>query len=419
MSQRRRDERDRSRKETAMTRMNRNAPLRAQGCLMGQLAGDSLGSLVEFKTPEEIRRLYPEGVRDLADGGVWNTLAGQPTDDSEMALALARSLAERGRYDRKAVQAAYLDWFGSNTFGCGRTVTQALRDGFRNPESQANGALMRVSPLGIFGANDDVSPEELAAWADQDAALTHVHPVCRQANILFVEALARAIRHGAAPDEIHGAMLSRAGELRVERSLAEALRDAAHAPPPDYLEHRGWVIVAFHNAVWQLLHAPNPEEGIIDTVMRGGDTDTNAAIAGALLGAVYGYSALPARWSKVILDCRPDAGIAGAAHPRPRRFWPTDARDLAARLVLSQEILECLWVGLTPLAEDKPFSVRYFDIERCPERYRRTLFELDLVERDAEFDVYFPTTVGKLALEHWPRPRRDEDLRIGPLLPGR
>lgn len=51
---------------------------RAQGCLLGQLAGDALGSLVEFQSPNEIRRSYPDGVRELADGGTWNTVAGQP-----------------------------------------------------------------------------------------------------------------------------------------------------------------------------------------------------------------------------------------------------------------------------------------------------------------------------------------------------
>ena len=56
------------------------------------MIGDSLGSLVEFKDADEIARLYPGGVRELADGGVYHTIAGQPTDDSEMALALARSL---------------------------------------------------------------------------------------------------------------------------------------------------------------------------------------------------------------------------------------------------------------------------------------------------------------------------------------
>ena len=63
---------------------------RAQGSLLGQLAGDALGGLVEFRTPEDIRREYPGGVRELSDGGTWNTIAGQPTDDSEMALMQPR-----------------------------------------------------------------------------------------------------------------------------------------------------------------------------------------------------------------------------------------------------------------------------------------------------------------------------------------
>ena len=69
---------------------------RAQGCLLSQLAGDALGSLVEFSSSESIKRQYPDGVRELADGGYWNTIAGQPTDDSEMALMLARMLVDQG-----------------------------------------------------------------------------------------------------------------------------------------------------------------------------------------------------------------------------------------------------------------------------------------------------------------------------------
>ena len=60
--------------------------------LLGQAVGDSLGSLVEHKSAAEIAQRFPAGVRELADGGVYHTIAGQPTDDSEMALALARSL---------------------------------------------------------------------------------------------------------------------------------------------------------------------------------------------------------------------------------------------------------------------------------------------------------------------------------------
>lgn len=134
----------------------------AQGCLLGQLAGDALGSLVEFRRPGDIQRLYPQGVRELADGGTWNTIAGQPTDDSEMALMLARMLVAQGTYDAKKALEAYTYWLDSGPFDCGSTVAAGLR-GKPNPNSQANGAMMRISPLGIFGVNYDNS--QVAEWA--------------------------------------------------------------------------------------------------------------------------------------------------------------------------------------------------------------------------------------------------------------
>ncbi|WP_419856668.1 ADP-ribosylglycohydrolase family protein [Candidatus Palauibacter irciniicola] len=72
---------------------------------------------------------------------------------------------------------------------------------------------------------------------------------------------------------------------------------------------------------------------MIDSVMRGGDTDTNAAICGALLGAVHGLEAVPARWTRAVLHCRPEAGRPGVKRPRPGTYWPTDALNLATQLL--------------------------------------------------------------------------------------
>src|ERR1700733_4258485 len=101
--------------------------LRAEGCLLGQLAGDSLGSLVEWQPPSEILRRYPNRVRELADGGTWDTIAGQPTDDSEMALMLARMLVEERQYDAEEARKAYVFWLNSQPFDCGTTVSAGLR----------------------------------------------------------------------------------------------------------------------------------------------------------------------------------------------------------------------------------------------------------------------------------------------------
>ena len=73
------------------------------------------------------------------------------------------------------------------------------------------------------------------------------------------------------------------------------------------------------------------DSGLVDG--QGGDTDTNAAIAGALLGAVHGREAVPAQWADRVLNCRPKAGDPRVQRPRPERFWPVDALELAAQLV--------------------------------------------------------------------------------------
>ncbi len=303
---------------------------RAQGCFLGQLAGDSLGSLVEFQSPEKIRRRYPAGVRELADGGAWDTLAGQPTDDSEMALILARTILKHGGYNPDEAFAAYQFWLDSNPFDHGGTIYSAL-NGDLNSGSQANGAMMRISPVGILGARQPLGL--VGEWARQDAALTHPHPVCLQANALFAMAISFAISTGCRSADLYQKIKQWAVDMPVDSTLMDAILKAADAPPADYCHLQGWVLLAFQNALWQLLHAPSLEEGVVDTVMRGGDTDTNAAICGALLGAVYGLAAIPAQWSRCVLNCRPEDGKPGVHQPRPECFWPVDALTLAEKLL--------------------------------------------------------------------------------------
>lgn len=302
---------------------------RAQGVLLGQLAGDSLGSLVEFKDPQRIRTLYPEGgPRDLADGGVWNTLAGQATDDSELALALARSLVATGRFEEATTFAAYRTWYQSHPFDVGSTTHAAFSraahtDSGANAHSESNGALMRVSPLGI-AAHRDV--EAAVRWADLDAGLSHPNPVCRESSQVFVRAVAAGLA-GASRQEMYRAALEASTPL-----TREVLERAALAPPPDFMRQQGWVKTALHNAFHRLLHAETLEQGVIDTVCEGGDTDTNGAIAGALLGAFHGREGVPERWRREVLTCRATRRH-GALQPRPSWCWPVDVYEIAERLL--------------------------------------------------------------------------------------
>jgi ADP-ribosyl-[dinitrogen reductase] hydrolase len=315
---------------------------RAIGCLLGQVIGDSLGSLVEFQSAASIARAHPAGVRDLRDGGTWNTLAGQPTDDSELALALARTLAGRASYDAEAVAEAYGRWFASSPFDCGTTTARALAaaagapagkaEAARNAadrSSQANGSLMRVAPIGVWAG----SPEAAAAAAMADSTLSHPHPVCITACGAYAAAIAAGIAGAARPEMQRTARAIAADAGEHGAPVVAALdRAAGGTPPADSRHQMGWVLTALGNAFYHLAATPDPVEALVQTVGAGGDTDTNAAITGALLGAAEGRNAWPARWSLPVLTCRPDPGL-GVARPRPEEYWPDDLTDLAEALL--------------------------------------------------------------------------------------
>src|SRR5690606_36279247 len=165
-----------------------------------------------------------------------------------------RSLLRVGEYDSRDVRAAYVSWLSSEPFDCGSTIASGLRGRLQHG-SQANGAMIRVSPLGIFGSKR--LPEQLVGWACADAALTHPHPVCTQANALFALALAHAISSGDAPAQVYGYIVTAADELDVDAALREVIEAAGARPPDDYLTQQGWLLIAFQNALWQLLHAAN------------------------------------------------------------------------------------------------------------------------------------------------------------------
>jgi len=284
----------------------------------------------EFETAEEIAARFPLGARELADGGTWHTLAGQPTDDSEMALALARSILAKGRYDAEHTLEAYRHWYRSGPFDVGQTTRAALV-GYVMGGSEANGSLMRASPLGIFA--HDLPPARAAELARDDSALTHPNRVPCDASASFVVAVAHAIMNGDGPEAAYRAALDWARRAEAAPGVLEALERARSEPPRSDGRNQGWVLIALQGAFYALLHAGSLEEGVVETVGRGGDTDTNAAIAGALLGAVHGRPAVPAQWRSMVLSCRPHP--VAAPRPRPMSYWPGDALEIAELLLLA------------------------------------------------------------------------------------
>ena len=280
---------------------------RVVGCLLGLAIGDALGAPYEFRRRDEIPDPVP------AFEHPWNDLPpGSWTDDTAMARNLCRSLvAHAGALDLDDVLARHLAWLGSDPPDVGALTRRVLgwrRDGERDaadryvrelgPEvSAGNGSVMYCAPLGAVRARDS---ERLAEEAPALSSITHADERCRTACLAVTLAAAGLVRGEepeAAVGEVLGAVAERDGGEELEYLVAEAGR-ARRIDGPD----RGFALFTAGIALQVAAGAPDFEPGLLAVVSLGGDTDTNAAVAGALLGALHGRPGLPPAWLNRLVD---------------------------------------------------------------------------------------------------------------------
>lgn len=314
-----------------------NIMSRAIGCLTGLISGDNIGAQVEFMSEDSIARKGFSASPNMSDGGVWNILAGQATDDGEMALTLSHSLVERQTWDINHAATSYVKWLYSKPFDIGNTISQALNGPAQlpdlevsaacqqaaNPESQANGALMRAAPLGIAAWHN---PTLAAQWAREDARLTHPNQVCLDANAAYAAAIATGICGGTRQEMLAAALEN----VETSEAVRNCIIAASSANPVEDFQHNmGWVLTALQNAFYHLMRESSIEEAILQTTLKGGDSDTNASIVGALIGAVDGLKDCPNEWSLHIACCRP----INSFRARPHQYWPCDIAQIGQALV--------------------------------------------------------------------------------------
>jgi len=279
---------------------------RARGTLLGLVTGNQLGVPTEqLGTAEAIRAAFPDGVRDLAPPP-----KGSPyDDDAALTLLLGESLAERGEFDAPDLAARWVKWMKLDGRGIGETTRAALRLIERGVEpfeagrrvledlgprrTAGNGSVMRCAPVALrFHDN----PDRLMRVSTQQAAITHADERCLwgatavnlalrellHGNVYFVEEVLHSIE-GRAP---------RALTEAIGRVLREQQDDLPLAVPGEF----GYVVHCVEIGFWFGTHARTLEDALITLAQAGGDTDTNAALAGALLGARDGEAGIPPRW---------------------------------------------------------------------------------------------------------------------------
>jgi ADP-ribosyl-[dinitrogen reductase] hydrolase len=280
---------------------------RAVGSVLGLALGDALGAPFEFRRAAQIPAPLP------AFELPWMGLPpGTTTDDTAMARNLIRSLiANDGRLDPADVLARHIEWLATGPPDVGnltRRVLSRASDGApdaareyveqRGPEvSAGNGSVMYCAPLGIAYAN---RPDELFDAAPALSAITHWDERCRTACLVVTLAVAALVRGEEPRDAVVRAVSAVSGREGAEE--LEELVDAAGLTRPIDGPDQGFVFYSAGVALRIAAAAPPFEAGLREVVALGGDTDTNAAVTGALLGALHGREGLPEAWLAKLVD---------------------------------------------------------------------------------------------------------------------
>lgn len=299
---------------------------------MGDAAGASLEFVGRKVTPDMARRAMT-----MPGGGSLRIGPGQVTDDSEMAMALLQGLCSEPRphvhWDE--VANAYVDWYASGPFDIGMTCRTSLGDGFfhrkehgkeglydvlcqaaqrMSTASQANGALMRLTPLMVWAA--DLPEEAFVECMRKDAMMTHPNPVCQDCNVVYGMAVRHLLEH---PQDGEGAW--KKAEAILPAVCPEVQAWLAMAPTDletlDCTRNMGHVKHAFVLAFHCLYHRMSFEDAIQWTLEKGGDTDTNAAIVGGMMGAYWGVAGIPIYMKDPVLayDCTVEPEHHGYVRP--------------------------------------------------------------------------------------------------------
>ena len=251
----------------------------------------------------------------MIGGGTGGWEPGEWTDDTQMAICIAEEAAT-GTLEPTAVASRFLSWYRSGPADVG-IQTSAVLSGADGPTDLAplaarcfehhpnaaagNGSLMRTAPVALAALEDDDAIVELAMSI---SALTHADPLAGEACVLWCVAIDRTIRDGTFDGVREGIEVLPAARRRY---WAERFAEAEEGPSSRF-NPNGFVVSAFQAALSAIWHTPIPQNNAcrhlpdaLHTAVRvGDDADTVAAIAGSLLGARWGASAIPADWRRLL-----------------------------------------------------------------------------------------------------------------------
>jgi len=293
---------------------------RIRGVLFGQAIGDALGFGAEFLSRSAAKELYPEGLRSYAQitrfphSAHWQP--GDWTDDTDQMLCILDSLLACRTIDLLDIARRLHHWAVTDGYAMGSVFhavvhhPQFLTQPHQAAEAfwestvrqvASNGAVMRTSVLGIWDYPD---PQRVRNNAEQVCKLTHADPRCVGACVAVCLAI-RGLLLGAR--DIPQLIQEVTAEVRGYHPDVEMFLNLTETEPltafdldegmnPGEPKRLSYTLKTLAAGFWALRHASSFAVGIEAIIDEGGDADTNAAVAGALLGARFGYQGIePAR----------------------------------------------------------------------------------------------------------------------------
>jgi ADP-ribosylglycohydrolase len=296
---------------------------RITGALLGVHAGDSLGATLEFCTWAQICSSYPEGLREIIGGGAFGWPAGHATDDTDLTRAILLAYLAPGDDIVRTAAGTMLEWYtgdwpdrtpGDTPVDVGGATQTGLLS-FRRTgdprssgagEGQAgNGSLMRCIATGLAVSD----PERRVRESIEISAITHDDARCTVSCAAYNEIVAALIGSPGDPDLVPVDTAVAAGLATAESlgigPVVEAITYGTKLSLPGAVQTgqtfldgdgSGYVLDSLSLAIAAVLDPRSLEDVLVDVVRLGRDTDTNAAIAGGLLGARDGAGAIPPRW---------------------------------------------------------------------------------------------------------------------------
>ena len=290
-----------------------------KGVMLGHAVADALGVPVEFCDRELLKR---KPVKDMMGFGTHKVPKGTWSDDTSMSLAALDSLSS-GRINYEEIMKNLVNWYihgdytaDGEVFDVGRTCGAAIENfmsglynkatdcGLSDVGSNGNGSLMRIHPFVLMAYFKNLQLSEWEALIENGSALTHAHERSKLGCKIYALILLYLLKDKKGKSSVRKALDDVAifygdnAELRHYGRLSEK---GFSELSEDKISSCGYIADTLEAAVWCLFTTSDYKECVLKAVNLGKDTDTVAAVAGGLAGAMYGYEAIPAKWLNVLI----------------------------------------------------------------------------------------------------------------------